>query len=122
MNIPRVLGISLIAVAASIVVPGLLSAQSDEQPEVRITLLESGDIQVSGDFLLDTPSGVWSLTRVEGEQVQVSEGARVIDFGGGISVQSGAFVVDASAGRVVVGERGEASFIRMQDATISPAE
>ena len=55
VNLRRVVGLSFVAAAVSISLPAILSAQNSDQPQVRITLLKSGEIQVIGDVVLESP-------------------------------------------------------------------
>jgi hypothetical protein len=122
MNRRRVVVLSVLAAAASISLPALLSAQSDVAAPlapVRITLLASGEISVSGSFVLETPNREATISGPSAERL---DGLRVTDFSQGMTVEMRGFVVEAESGRVGIDETGEASFLQMTDARISPAQ
>ena len=77
----RSVSLSILAATALVSVPILLLAQSDEAdsqaPSARITLLESGEIQISGDA--DSSA---RFTLLESRQLQIS-GNFVIELPGG---------------------------------------
>jgi hypothetical protein len=56
MNLRRVVGLSFVAAAISISLPAILSAQNSDRPQVRITLLKSGEIEINGDVVLESPA------------------------------------------------------------------
>ena len=56
MNLRPVLGLAIVGAVVAMSQPKILSAQSDvrgDQPQVRIKLLESGEMEVTGDFILE---------------------------------------------------------------------
>jgi hypothetical protein len=58
MNLRPVLGLVAIAAIVAIAQPTILSAQNEpgsDQPQVRLKLLESGEIEITGDVVLDVP-------------------------------------------------------------------
>jgi hypothetical protein len=71
MNLRRVFGLSVVAATASICLPALLSAQGADQPDVRIRLLDSGEIQVTGDFILEASPPAQQEVWVSGTSVFV---------------------------------------------------
>jgi hypothetical protein len=120
MKVRHVLGSLLLATGALVLVPTFLSAQGevvDAQPGVRITLLESGDILVTGDFLLEVPNGeAYVLAH---DMSFSADGDRLVTMRNGVSVQVRGFVVEADSGSFVTGERSDPRNVRMQDARIS---
>ena len=73
MWIRRALGLSLIVATVSISLPVILSAQNngqDDRPLARIKVLDSGDIQVIGEFVFENDSGSWDKEiRVNGSSL-----------------------------------------------------
>ncbi len=114
----RVLCLVVVGTASSIGLPALLSAQNEavDEPQVRITLLSSGEIRVSGEFLLETPNREASIT---GTDAVMREDRRVTDFSNGMSVALRGFVVEADSGLLFIGENGDMPYVRLQDARIS---
>lgn len=58
MNLRPVLGLAIVATVAWIAQPTILSAQNDEErdrPQVQLKLLESGEIEITGDVLFEGP-------------------------------------------------------------------
>jgi hypothetical protein len=119
MRLQRISSVLAVLAVSSFAVPAFLSAQTNgagDEPQVRITLLPSGDIQVSGDFVLEDLS---RGTRVRGTNVVVREDLRLTDFRDGLVVETPSFLVEAASGSVTVGNEGNAPHFVMRDARIS---
>jgi hypothetical protein len=122
MKIRQALGIVVVAAAAFVSVPSLLSAQTGDSAQgstVRITLSVSGEIQVSGDFVLEVEG---RDTLIKGKSMVVNQARSITDFRDGMSVESSGFVVEADSGSLVIGDSGQASSVQMRTARITRSQ
>ena len=112
MKASHVLGLSLIAVAASLVLPSIVPAQdvAERQVPVRVTLLENGEIQVTGEFVLETEG----LTSMLGANMTVD--GQSVEIRNGLTIEAEDFVLRSDAARFLRG----APELHMQGATITP--
>ena len=117
MRMRSVLSFSFVAAAASISLPALLSAQSDvDELPVRITLLESGEIEIVGDFLLQTVRADAPYQVTSGRAIRSDDGS--LELHDGITIVTHGFTVTADT--VIV--NSEAASAQMRGARISWAE
>lgn len=118
MGIRRVVGLFVVGVCFSMAIPEFVPAQiggSSEEPQVRIRLLQSGGIQVDGDFVLETPDREVTF---RGKNVVVSNEGRLADLTDGMIIETLGFVVEADSGSVVLGDNGEVDSLHLRTARI----